>query len=350
MAKLEFIDQERVGQVDHQVYFAGSTPCGLDGKPIPNLGGGTCRMVLSAASSDVVVERSFSNKPASGSFADFFDKVESYTAIISGPAIERHGDEATPLTFRSVEAVPSDSVFKIQDTLTSRAEITDLAAKFSGDVVAVIGLGGTGAYLLDFLVKTPIPEIRAFDGDTFHVHTAFRSPGRLEASEFGQSKAAVYQARYDSLRRGLQAEGHYIDASKAADLEGVTFAFVCVDKGPARAEIIDMLLERQIPFVDVGMGLGRDDHGIGGLLRATYFPAERGHEIRQQDLVPLADDPDDIYRTAIQIAELNALNACLAVIRFKQLRGFYQEAIPWDHLVFDLGDLTVTGVCPSVAV
>jgi hypothetical protein len=33
------------------------------------------------------------------------------------------------------------------------------------------------------------------------------------------------------------------------------------------------------------------------------------------------DDPDDIYRKSVQIAELNALNACLAVIRYKQVRG-----------------------------
>jgi len=39
VAKLEFIDQEHVTQTDHQVFFAGSIPHGLDGKPIPNLGG-----------------------------------------------------------------------------------------------------------------------------------------------------------------------------------------------------------------------------------------------------------------------------------------------------------------------
>ena len=46
--------------------------------------------------------------------------------------------------------------------------------------MAVIGLGGTGAYVLDFFVKTPVREIRAFDLDAFHVHNAFRSPGRLK--------------------------------------------------------------------------------------------------------------------------------------------------------------------------
>ena len=76
-----------------------------------------------------------------------------------------------------------------------RAEITDLALKFKDDVVAVIGLGGTGAYLLDFLVKTPVREIRAFDRDIFCVHNAFRSPGRLEEAELGLSKAEVYGGR-----------------------------------------------------------------------------------------------------------------------------------------------------------
>jgi tRNA A37 threonylcarbamoyladenosine dehydratase len=84
-----------------------------------------------------------------------------------------HG--ADPLTFRAFETVP-DSVFKFHDTLTGRAEITDLSAKFAQDVVAVVGLSGTGAYVLDFLVKTPVCEIRAFDLDVYHVHSAFRSP------------------------------------------------------------------------------------------------------------------------------------------------------------------------------
>jgi tRNA A37 threonylcarbamoyladenosine dehydratase len=51
--------------------------------------------------------------------------------------------------------VAGDSVFKLHDTLTSRAEIGDLAAVFKDEVVAIIGLGGTGSYLLDFMAKTP---------------------------------------------------------------------------------------------------------------------------------------------------------------------------------------------------
>jgi hypothetical protein len=51
-----------------------------------------------------------------------------------------------------------------------------------------------------------------------------------------------------------------------------------------------------------------------------------------------------LYRTNIQISELNALNASLAVIRFKQLRGFYAEQLPPYHLLFEIGDLKTTGL------
>ena len=344
IAKLEFIDKVRVTQDDHQVYFAGSVPHGLGGNPIPNLAGGPKAIALSEACSDVVVQRSFSNKPkATGKYEDFFHKIESYVAIISGPAMEAHG--ANPYTFRSVEAASAESVFKFHDTLTTRAEISDLAAKFKDDVIAVIGLGGTGAYVLDFLAKTPVREIRAFDLDPYHVHNAFRSPGRLEQSELGKSKAEVYGGRYDNFRTGLSVTPAFIDASCHDEVDGVTFAFVCVDKGSSRAGIFDLLISKGIPFIDVGMGLNRKRGPLSGLLRTDYYSAEHGQKVREKELAPLTDDLDDIYRTNIQISELNALNACLAVVRFKQIRGFYFEDAPYYHLVMDVSDLKTAGEC-----
>lgn len=342
VAKLEFVDKVTVKQDDHQVWFAGAVPHGLDGNPIPNLGGGPQGLALGEASKDVVVERRFSNKPkVTEKFADFFDKIESYVTIISGPAMELY--HASPYTFRTVDKM-SDSVFKFHDTLTSRAEITDLSAKFANDVVAIIGLGGTGAYVLDFLVKTPVREIRAFDLDTFHIHNAFRSTGRLQdESELGKPKAEIYQARYENFRHGLKVERKFIDASCETDFEGVTFSFVCVDKGSSRAAIFDLLIAKGIPFIDVGMGLDRKRGPVNGMMRTTYYSLENAQKVRDKGLAEMSDQPDDIYRTNIQISEINALNACLAVIRFKQLRGFYFEEIPHYHLLLEIGDLKVIG-------
>lgn len=342
VTKLEFIDQERVTQTDHQIFFAGSVPHGLDSRPIPNLGGGATQLALSEASQDVVVQRSFSNKPkATGKFQDFFEKIESYVAIISAPAIELH--DANPYTFRVVKEVMSDSVFKFQDTLTSRAEIADLAAKLKDDVIAVIGVGGTGAYVLDFIVKTPVREIRAFDLDAFHVHNAFRSPGKLDPTELGKPKTEVYLSRYENFRTGLTFSRKLIDASCSDDLNGVTFAFVCVDKGSSRAGILDLLISKSIPFIDVGMGLNRKNGALNGMLRTTYYSAEHGQKVRDKGLAELADRPEDLYRANIQISELNGLNACLAVLRFKQLRGFYFEEFPYYNLLFEIYDLKIVG-------
>jgi hypothetical protein len=340
----KFVDQgqDRIAQTNHEVFFAGSVPHGLDGNPIPNLGGGPSSLALSEASKDVVVQRSFSNKPKlTGAFVDFFEKIESYVAIISGPAMELH--QANPLTFRIVESGNGNSPFKVRDTLTSLAEIGDLSAKFKDDIIVVIGLGGTGAYLLDFLIKTPVREIRAFDLDWYYVHNAFRSPGKLELTELGQRKAAVYKARYDNFRTGVSITPKFLDATCAEDLQGATFAFVSVDKGSARASIFDLLISMGIPFIDVEMGLHRKRGPLAGMLCTTYYSPERARELRNMGLAELSDGPDDEYRANIQIGELNALNACLAVIRFKQLRGFYLDEVNDFEQVFKVGDMKIVG-------
>jgi hypothetical protein len=340
---LVFTDHQQVVQHDHQIFFAGSHPHNTDGTPIANLGGGPASLALGEAASDVVVERQFSNKPRVNGelvpFANFFDKIESYRGIISSPATALHG--GNPLTFRSVEKVAEDFVFKIHDTMTSRAEIGGLTIKFRNEVVVVIGLGGTGAYLLDFLTKTPVKEIRGFDLDPFHVHNAFRSPGRFDETEFKKSKAEVYQTRYDNLRHGLKLEAKFIDASCGDDFEGVTFAFVCVDKGSSRNGIFDLLISKGIPFIDVGMGLSSKQGPLSGMMRATYYSPDDALAVKEKGFAELSDRPNDEYRVNIQIGELNALNAALAIIKFKRLKGFYLEKSSDFHFLFDLSDCKI---------
>src|SRR5581483_8213376 len=339
------IDGKKVKPHDHQLYFAGPSPCEMDGTPIKGLGGGPATLALQS-SPDVTVQRSFSNKLTENGqmrdYKDFFEKIEHYVRIISGPAVEKYG--VSPYTFRLFEETPTQSVFKFRDTLTSRAQIVDLSTKFTDDVVAVIGLGGTGSYVLDFLVKMPVKEIRGFDFDDFHVHTAYRSPGRLlaneEYSELGKNKAQVYGSRYETFRQGLRFESKYIDAESVDSLGGGAFAFVCVDKGKSRAGIFDLLISNRIPFIDVGMGLKRSGSGpIDGTLRATYYSVEDGQRLRDLRLAELVEDPADEYRVHIQTAELNALNASLAIIKFKQIKGFYLEKDALNSLVMQVGNI-----------
>jgi molybdopterin/thiamine biosynthesis adenylyltransferase len=345
ISKVVFVDTDHITLDDHQVFFCGSHPHEIDGSEIKNLGGGVTTLALEAT--DIIVERSFSNKPfdAHGNlrvFIDFYEKIESYVGIISGPALQLYPEKAKVLTFRSVDS-NSESVFKFNDTLTSRAEIGELAVKFKEDVIAIIGLGGTGAYILDYLAKTPVKEIRAFDGDSFHIHNAFRSPGKVEKAEFGKRKTDVYQNRYAEFRHGINFHSKYILSDSKEELDGVTFAFVCVDKGSSRADIFQVLAKLSIPFIDVGMGLYKNKGTIDGLVRTTFYPTESAQEMIEKKLAPVHDDAEDIYKTNIQLSELNALNACLAVIRFKQIREFYFDDSNFNHLLFSIHDLDLVG-------
>jgi hypothetical protein len=149
--------------------------------------------------------------------------------------------------------------------------------------------------------------------------------------------AVNHQATFRSVRTASVQVG----SSCAHCAASATFAFVCVDKGSARAGIFDVLMAKKIPFIDVGMGLNRSRGALNGLLRVTYFSATDAQAVRDKQLVYLSDRPDDVYHANIQIGELNALNACLAVVRFKQLRGFYLEEAPLFNLLFGIGDMKI---------
>jgi len=89
------------------------------------------------------------------------------------------------------------------------------------------------------------------------------------------------------------------------------------------------------------MGLDRKKGPLNGMMRTTYYSTDDGQKVRNKRLAPEQETPNDIYRTNIQIGELNALNACLAVIRGKQLRGSYIEEVPLYNLAFEIDDLKI---------
>ena len=100
--------------------------------------------------------------------------------------------------------------------------------------------------------------------------------------------------------------------------------FVCVDRADVKGPIIDGLERLQVPFIDVGMGLELTERGLCGVVRTTTSrPGMRDHvRSRQRIAVDGAGEADGVYSRNIQVAELNALNAALAVIKWKKLVGY----------------------------
>ena len=307
----------------HVVLFGGEYPCDLNGQELAKIKCGTERKVISDG---LVVEHSFSSKPADG-YRDYHHKMTTYVAIISGPA-EAIDPCATARPRRVKESVNADAVFKYVDTASSRAGITKLSGKLALHRVAIVGLGGTGSYVLDLIAKTPVREIHVFDGDDFLQHNAFRSPGApsLEELRAIPKKVRHHAEQYGLMRNGIVEHAFDLDASNVNELEGMDFVFICVDRGEAKRPIIEKLEDLGIPFIDVGMGVDLVDEQLHGVVRVTAStPSKRDHVRDNQRIGLSGGDGDGVYSQNIQIAELNALNAALAVIKWKKLFGFYRD-------------------------
>ena len=226
----------------------------------------------------------------------------------------------------TVEQDDADSVFLFADTASARQKTTDLARKLQEERVAIVGVGGTGSYLLDFVAKTWVREIHLYDNDPFLQHNAFRSPGPFSRDELegGPVKARFHADRYSRMRRRVVAHGECIDETNVGQLARFDTVFLCMDGHPIKGQILDVCMAHQALLVDVGMGLYRIQDSLAGIIRTTTCCADR-HQHAHACIDLAGDEAPDEYDRNVQVAELNALNAALAVIRWKKARGLYND-------------------------
>ena len=321
----------------HVAYFVGDYPCRSDGAEIAEIKNASQRQSLAP---DVVINHTFSAKPKpSDHYQDYYEKVTTYVAIISGPA-KMVDPNVTARTFPVNEPGKEDdeeSVFNYIDTASSRAAIDSVTGKLALGSIAIVGLGGTGSYVLDLVAKTPVRKIHLFDGDTFLQHNAFRSPGApaIEELQAKPTKTKYFSKIYSKMHRGIIVHEDHIDESNVEQLQAIDFVFLCLDQGPAKGRIVQKLEEFGVPFVDVGMGVDLTDNTLGGILRVTTSTALKRDHVRNR--VSFADDNgDNEYANNIQIADLNALNAALAVIKWKKLFGFYRDLKSEHHTTYTI--------------
>lgn len=308
----------------HVIYFTGEYPCDRNGTSLARIQHQSERKTLDR---DLVVDHSFSSKPRSGIYPDYYEQMTTYAAILSSHA-EAIDPTATPRVFPVIEAEETESVFHYIDTASSRAGIGAASRKLEIGPIAIIGLGGTGSYVLDLVAKTPVAEIHLLDGDVFSQHNAFRSPGApsLDDLRARPSKVSYFRARYSNMHRHIVAHDHYVDASNIQDLRGMAFVFLCLDRGGMKKLIVEKLEEFGVPFIDVGMGVQLVDGALLGIVRVTASTKDKRAHVRASNRIPFSDAPgDNDYAKNIQIADLNALNAALAVVKWKKLFGFYHD-------------------------
>lgn len=319
VSSIAFEGDEAKYNGDHVIHFSGEQPCNIDGTEITSIKHCNSNSIMAG----INVTRSFSNKPE-GNYKDYYEKFVNYANIISFPAIAKD-DSVTAKTFKKV-VTEEDSVFQYVDTNSSRAGIDNCNRKMLDKKIAIIGLGGTGAYILDLISKTSVKEIHIIDGDIFCQHNAFRSPGAASKEIFpkSMSKVSYFKANYQNMHKNLIEHDMFIKEENVSVLKDMDFVFICIDSGIARKLITDYLALEEIPFIDTGIGLQNINDTINGQIRTTIFDKTNYDKISVY--LDFNEDGNDVYNTNIQIAECNALNATIAVIDWKKYFRIYESA------------------------
>ena len=219
-------------------------------------------------------------------------------------------------------ATLGESVFLYPNDRPAQHGYTDLVDLFRGKTVAIVGLGGTGSYVLDLVSKTEVEEIHLYDSEKFERANAFRAPGAFTPDQVAAEsyKVEMYRERYTQFRRGIIAHSQDIGPDNVADLAQRSAVFLCIPSNPIKEMIFNTC-----PFViDCGIGAKRDDEGgLRGALRVNTGHGSFTSALKSK--VPLQPPTGADAYFNLQMAELNALNATLAVIKWKKHLEFYHD-------------------------
>ena len=224
--------------------------------------------------------------------------------------------------------------FKIPNTFEERAAIGGMQDPIRDQRIGIIGLGGTGAYVLDLIAKTPVRAIHLLDSDRVDWHNLMRAPGAptddeitfLKKNRLG--KVAYYHAKYDPLREGIHAHAVRVDSSMGEFLSEcpIDYAFVCIDQrkncdSPRQDVVYAALSEAGVPFIDSGVSITLEDDSASGAVTTSAYDAG---SLAWRDAIPNARVEGDApgYRN-VQLPEVNALAASLAVMEWRRRTGQY---------------------------
>lgn len=334
---------QKIVQQNHTVFFTGTHPCDADGKPyIRNFVHGPNNSIKCGEFQSNFM---FSTKPIKEkAYRDFNHKFSHYIKLLIAPA-QKIDPKVSAQYFRPLSESYEENIFNYVDTNSSRAGITSVSDRIKGHKVGIVGLGGTGSYILDFVSKTPVEEIHLYDGDIFDFHNAFRSPSAAEQSRLNarESKVDYHKSNYSNMHKNIIAHNIMLDESNVSLLHNLNFVFISMDASEEKKFILDFLIANNIPFVDTGIGVTStsETNQLRGQVRATMGMQDNYEHITKYVSTAKREDEDE-YQQNIQISELNALAAIMSVMKWKKHIGFYHDYDKSLHQVYAISDETLS--------
>jgi ThiF family len=315
---------------DHSAWFSGTPPFTAGGKQII----GVIDTSPQEIATGLTAGCRLSCKRGDGTlYTDNYEKITNYHRILGGPA-RVLDPEATAITHGPCLVDNADWPFEYVDTASGRAGIGAISDKLGGTKIAIVGLGGTGSYILDLVAKCPVAEIHLFDDDVFSTHNAFRTPGAPDLDQLrgGQKKVLYLAEIYSRMKRGIVPHPYPLTAANAAELNAMSFVFLAMEGGQVKRELVDALEAAQLPFVDSSLGVVKPKHDdrLLATLQINGSTIENRQSLHDHVDFGILND-DDPYEANIQIADLNAMNAALAVMWWKKHAGVYHHSTLHHH-------------------
>ena len=167
---------------DHTVWWTGEMPYTAEGKSMKE---DLCCEEWSNGhdlGKGIIAYTRWSKKIRQGGkkrgYKDYYEKIETYVNEVSFHAENKTpGILALSKSGKSIE-IDLSTRFAYINTSLYRNGTKGIEDKISDEVIAVIGVGGTGSYLVDILSKTNIKELHLYDDDIMETNSAFRLAGQ----------------------------------------------------------------------------------------------------------------------------------------------------------------------------
>ena len=236
------------------------------------------------------------------------------------------------------EAPPRPYRFDVLgDQLPEAVEWRGLVAQ---ERVGIVGLGGVGAWIADFVVKADPQEVHGWDYDCIEPKNILRMPGRLDPDAWiGRQKVDWFQETYSVIHTSVQGHNVKVLPGNVKDvIERTTFCFVAVDDADDRMMVCDRLANADIPFVVAGLSLVRKDKRVTVSMRIVTahvgVPSWR-------DAIPQVGRAGQDDYGSLDLPDVYSMAAGWSIQSWRKMRGQFWQEQREECLDYDVSDQTL---------
>ena len=264
-------------------------------------------------------------------YADAWEALNNYVKLIYSLFLGRSAS--------SGQAVLRPYTFDVLSD--QRPEAVEWRGLVAQERVAIVGLGGVGAWIADFVVKADVQEVHGWDFDCIEPKNILRMPGGLDPDVWiGRPKADWFQQTYSLIHSNVHGHNLRVRPENVREvIESATFGFVAVDDAEDRMMVCDTLANTGIPFVVAGLSPVRKDKRVSVSMRIVT--AHVGVSSWREAIPQVGQAGQDDYGS-LELPGVYSMAAGWAIQSWRKMRGQFWQEKREECLVYSASDQCLT--------